>query len=100
MTPSEFHLNQEIKCLNAIQEFEKGIEFCLYDDEKLLFTMNWVINYKYLYKSIIIKPLGRPAILFCRASDYENIAKFYKTFRLKNIDIISDEELDSIANLP
>lgn len=96
MALNEFYLNRNIKCCNALSEYEKGIKHFTDKDSILLFNKIWLLRNKEIYKSIIVKPKGLPAIKLSYSDEHLHITEFYKLFKTLNIDIISDDDLDMI----
>ena len=58
MALTEFYLNRNIKCCNALSEYEKEIKHFTDKDSILLFNKIWLLRNKEIYKSIINKPKG------------------------------------------
>ena len=96
MSLSDFYLIRNIKCCNAIGDYEKGI--AKLNDESVIsqFNKDWVILNKFLYKSILNKPKGLPPILLSFAKEHLHIMEFYELYNSLNIDIINDDDLDLI----
>ena len=92
----EFYLNYNIKCCNALSEYEKGLMNCTDNNIKTIFNKNWIIKNKFIFKKIINKPVGLPAILLSNSKNYLYIYEFYKLFNLLNLNIITDDDLDRI----
>ena len=97
MALNEFYLNRNIKCCNALREYEKGIKHFTDKDSILLFNKIWLLRNKEIYKSIIVKPKGLPAIKLSYSDEYLHITEFYELFNALNIDTISDDDLDKIS---
>jgi len=97
MALNEFYLNRNIKCCNALMDYEKGIINLTDNDSRLQFNREWLFNNKEIYKSIINKPKGLPAIKLSFVDNYLHISKFHELFNSLNTDIISDDDLDKIS---
>ena len=90
----EFYLNYNIKCCNALSEYEKGLLNNIDENSKSIYDKNWLINNKHIFKKIINKPIGLPPILLSTAGDYLYICEFYELFNSLNKDIVTDDDLD------
>lgn len=94
----EYYLNCNIKCCNALSEYEKGIINAKDKGLELEFNQNWLLSNKEIYKAIINKPIGLPPIILSFANNYLHIKEFYTLFSTLNIGIINDDDLDKIVS--
>ena len=99
MPMNEIYSKRNLACQIVLEKYEKDILDCKDDSDKLLFNHIWVIDNRFLFILLIIKPKGLPYIQRSYSNDqYPFMAKFYSQYCKLNVDIVSDDELEQMLH--
>ena len=99
MSMNEIYNKRNLACQIALEKYEKDILDCKDDSDKVLFNHIWVIDNRFLFILLIIKPKGLPYIQRSYSNDqYPFMAKFYSHYSKLNTAIVSDDELEQMLH--